>query len=88
MTAKDKFLLSYAAKPFAEMVSKPEFEAALDAAIMESMQQLGGTDNTEEAAAKHWRLEGVALLSRNLVKIATPDAQPVVEQWGHLKGNV
>ena len=60
----------------------------LDVAILEAVTALGGAQDTESAAARHWRLEGVALLARTLVKVATPEAMPEVEQIGHLKGNV
>jgi hypothetical protein len=88
MTAKERFLATPAAKSVASMLASKEFETALDVAILEAMQALGTAQDSESAAARHWRLEGVALLARTLVKVATPEAQPVTEQFGHLKGNV
>lgn len=89
MSSKEKFLLTRAAKTFAEMAAKPEFEAALDATMLKCMADAGIVDDPQTAMAWKWRLEGAKKFMEALKGIAiaekTDDSDPT---FGHMRGNV
>lgn len=76
-----------AAKPFAEMAAKPEFQSALDYARLHFADQLRAS-NFEQAGANAFRLEGANYLASILQNLATPGEAPPTEPIGHLKGNI
>lgn len=89
MNAKDKFLLSFAAKPFSEMAAKPEFEAALDAAMLKCVGDAGIVDEPQAAMAWKWRLEGARKFSEALKGMATMEKADIIDPtFGQMKGNV
>ena len=85
MSPKEKFLKSFAAKPFSEMASKPEFESAIDAALLQFSESLPITSDAQLAMAQRWRWEGSVLFARILKNMGTVESAPQVEQFGQLK---
>ena len=85
MSPKEKFLKSYAAKPFAEMAAKPEFESAIDSALLQFSESLPITSDAQLAMAQRWRWEGAVLFARTLQRMGTVETAPQVEQFGQLK---
>ena len=85
---KDRFLQTMAAKLFAEMAAKPEFQAALDAALLEYSGYSATAGNFEAAAAQHYRLEGARGFVSVFRRMGIKDTMPTPEVVGHLKGNI
>lgn len=87
MSPKEKFQKTLAAKPFAEMAAKPEFQTALDYARLHMADQLRAS-SFEQAGANAFRLEGANQLATILQNLASPGDAPSTEPIGHLKGNI
>lgn len=87
MSPKERFQQTLAAKPFAEMAAKPEFQAALDAALLQMSDQMPVSNDQFNAVASHFRLEGARMFARTLIALPAKESAPPAEQIGHLKGN-
>jgi hypothetical protein len=85
---KDRFLQTMAAKPFAEMAAKPEFQAALDAALLEYATSQSVEGDFTVAAAAHYRLDGARHFVSVFRRMGIKDTMPTPEVVGHLKGNI
>lgn len=87
---KTRFLKTAAAKQFEEWSARPEFQSALDAALLQFNDVLGNTGGGDHlsAAAKRYMSEGATSLARLLSSIAIKEEAPFVEHFGHLKGNI
>lgn len=85
MSPRERFALTMAAKPFAEMAAKPEFQAALDASLLQMGDNISTSNDPDSAKAHHFRLEGARMFARILQGMGRKEEAPKVEEIGQLK---
>lgn len=74
-----------AAKSFVEMAAKPEFQAALDATLLQMGDNIAASNDPQSASANHFRLEGARMFARILQGMGKKSEAPKVEEIGQLK---
>lgn len=67
---KSRFIKSQFAKPHADLVASGQFQAAVDAALLQMQLGYSATTNQLEAASNHLRMEGAQAFVATFMKLA------------------
>lgn len=86
LSPKDRFLqLRINPEKYRSVVEDDGFQDSLNVVMLEFIHELSPSQNNEEAAANHWRLEGARKLIRILLTLADNKAQEKPANPGALK---
>ena len=85
MTYREKFRASDISKGFQNVIDSVQFQAAIDAAMLQFMSQLNKPSSTEEAAANDYRRQGAQVFADVLTNLKTDDQKPTQLTSGNLR---
>lgn len=85
MTYREKFRASDISKGFQNVIDSVQFQAAIDAAMLQFMSQLNKPSSTEEAAANDYRRQGAQVFADVLTNLKTDDEKPTQLTSGNLR---